>query len=269
MLRTLSTLAIVLLLIYLGLCALLFLSQRQMLFLPQGTRVAAKDTDFGLTIDAVHLRGWRINPGQARALLYFGGNAESIQGQSERFARWFPGHTIYLLAYRGYGASEGSPDEATLKSDALALYDAVAANHTSIDVLGRSVGSGVALHLAARRKLGRLALITPYDSIVAVAADHYPWFPVNWLLHQRFEASVDAAALDVPALLLIARFDQIIPPAHAEALASAFRRSTPKIQWLDTDHNTVEMDAHFALALQQHFRGEADKQTTAEPKPAQ
>jgi hypothetical protein len=249
----LSSLLITAVGIYLALCALLFLMQRQMLYLPQYTRVAAASTDFELVRDGLLLRGWRVNPGQPRALLFFGGNAEEIGYQRERFARWFPGHTIYLLAYRGYGASEGSPAEAALKGDALALYDAIAPQHAGVDALGRSVGSGVALHVAAQRPLGRLALITPYDSLVAVASRHYPFFPVGWLLRERFEAVADAPNVNVPTLLLLARQDEIIPPAHGEALARAFPQP-PTLQWLDTDHNTTEMDANFVLALQRHFR---------------
>ncbi len=251
--RMLSTLAITVVGIYLALCVMLFLMQRQMLYLPQYTRVAAASTDFELVHDGIRLRGWRVNPGQPRALLYFGGNAEDVGFQRERYARWFPGHTTYLVAYRGYGASDGSPTEVALKGDALALYDAVAPQHAGVDALGRSVGTGVALHLAARRSLGRLALITPYDSLVAVAAHHYPYFPVNWLLRERFEATLDAAQVELPTLLLLARQDEVIPPTHGEALARAFPRS-PTLQWLDTDHNTTEMDARFALALQRHFR---------------
>lgn len=239
-------------LIYLAVCALLWLLQRQLLFLPYSTRVDAASTDFELARGEVVLRGWRVNPGQPRALLYFGGNAEDIGWQRERYARWFPRHTVYLLAYRGYGASDGSPEERALKADALALYDRVSAEHAAVDVLSRSVGTGVALHLAARRAIGRLAMITPYDSLVAVAGHHYPWVPVDWLLHQRFDAAADARGVRVPTLLLVARQDEIIPPVHAQALANAFPQP-PHMQWLDTDHNTAEADPRFALALRQHF----------------
>lgn len=249
--------------IYLLLCLLLFLFQRQMLYLPQYTHVSASSTDFSLRSEGVDLRGWRVNPGQEQALLYFGGNAESVGYQRERFAQWFPQHTIYLIAYRGYGASGGSPSEAALKADALALYDQIAPQHRRIDLLGRSVGSGVALHLAARREVGRLALITPYDSLVAVARRHYPMFPVNWLLRERFDTAADAAQIRSPTLLLIARHDEIIAPAHAEALAATLPRP-PQIQWLDSDHNSVDMDIRFAHALQRFFRGESVTPANAE-----
>jgi pimeloyl-ACP methyl ester carboxylesterase len=262
--RMLTSLATLIVVAWLVLCALLFLLQRQMLFLPQSTRVPASRTDFALDRDGVVLRGWRLNPGQPRALLYFGGNAEQIGWQRERYARWFPGHTVYLVAYRGYGASDGSPTEADLKADALALYDRVAGAHAAVDVLARSVGTGVALHLAARRSIARLALITPYDSLVEVAGYHYPWMPVRWLLRERFDALSDAGQVTAPALLLIARQDEIIPPVHAERLARAFPRP-PAVQWLDSDHNTTEMDGRFALALQRHFRDAAWQHGGSDP----
>ncbi len=252
-LNMLGSLLLVVLATYVLLCAFLFFYQRQMLYLPQYTRVDAAQTDFELVRDEVRLRGWVVNPGQPRALLYFGGNAESIQFQREHYAQWFPDHTVYLLAYRGYGASEGKPTESVLKGDALALYDQVAPNHDGVDLLGRSVGAGIALHVAASRTIGRLALITPYDSMVAVARRHYPIFPVQWLLRERFDTTADAARVDAPTLLLIARHDRIIPPAHAEALARSLPQA-PHIQWLESDHNGVEMDARFGLALRQHFQ---------------
>lgn len=245
-------LAKTLLFAWLACCALLYLLQRQLLFMPSGTRVAAERTDFALQHAGMVLRGWRVNPGQPRALLYFGGNAEDVGQNRERFAQWFPGHTIYLLAYRGYGASEGSPDEVALKADALVLHDAVSGAHEGVDLLSRSLGTGVALHLAARRTVGRIALITPYDSLVAVAARHYPWVPVTWFLHQRFEAVRDAPDIRAPVLLLIARQDEIIPPAHAQVLAAAFPQP-PVIEWLDTDHNTVEADPRLTVALKRFF----------------
>ena len=264
MMRMLTSLSATIAVAWLALCALLFLLQRQMLYLPQSTRVPAASTDFALERDGVVLRGWRLNPGQSRALLYFGGNAEEIGWQRERYARWFPGHTIYLVAYRGYGASDGSPAEAALKADALALHDRVAGAHAAVDVLARSVGTGVALHLAARRSIGRLALITPYDSLVAVAGYHYPWMPVRWLLRERFDAAADAARVSAPTLLLVARQDEIIPPVHAERLARAFPQP-PAVQWLDSDHNTTEMDGRFALALQRQFRDAAWQHRAPDP----
>lgn len=238
--------------LYVLLCVALFALQSRMLYLPQFTRATAAETDFALEREGLVLRGWRVNPGKPAALLYFGGNAEAIGMQREDFARWFPDRTVYLLAYRGFGASDGSPSEAALKADALALFDHVRAQHTDISVLARSVGTGIGIHLAAAREISRLGLITPYDSLRAVATAHYPWFPVRWLLREPYDSMPLAAQVGWPTLLLIARFDEVIAPAHAERLAAAFP-SKPQIVYLDTDHNGVEQDGRFELALRKFF----------------
>ena len=92
---------------YLAICGLMYLRQDSLVYYPQYTRVAAADTDFSLEREGLVLRGWHHNPGRGDALLYFGGNAESVQHSARELAAWFPGRSIYVLAYRGYGASDG------------------------------------------------------------------------------------------------------------------------------------------------------------------
>ncbi|WP_196411322.1 alpha/beta fold hydrolase, partial [Xanthomonas translucens] len=159
MLRHLGIVAAIAAVAYLVVCALLYLGQRNLLYFPQATRVAAAQTDFTLQRSpALRLRGWQLNPGRDKVLLYFGGNAEDLRQARAQLAPLLPDYSGYLLAYRGYGASDGTPNEAALIGDALALYDHVRAAkpHAEIAVLGRSLGSGVASQLAARRPLARL-----------------------------------------------------------------------------------------------------------------
>ena len=138
---------------YAGICTYLYTQQRTLLYVPRFTRVAASHTDFSLVRGDATLRGWVVNPGQPRAILYFGGNGEAIQQNRSSFTQWFPGTTTYLLAYRGYGASDGAPEETLLFADALALYDDVHTAHPGmpISVIGRSLGSGIASYVASRR----------------------------------------------------------------------------------------------------------------------
>ena len=92
------------------------------------------------------------------------------------------------MDYRGYGFSTGVSTEATLYRDALKLYDSVKSKHTRISLGGRSLGTAVATYVAAYREVSKLALITPFDSIVNVAQGKYPVYPVHLLLHDTFDS---------------------------------------------------------------------------------
>ncbi|MGO4780104.1 alpha/beta hydrolase, partial [Lysobacter sp. 2RAB21] len=122
-------------------------------YFPQGTRLGVDMTDYTIARGDIVLRGWRLNAGREKALIYFGGNAERIENMRETLAQWFPDRTIYLLSYRGFGASDGAPEEAALVADGLAIFDQVAREHPGqpIAVIGRSLGSGVASFVAGKR----------------------------------------------------------------------------------------------------------------------
>jgi pimeloyl-ACP methyl ester carboxylesterase len=100
----------------------------------------------------------------------------------------FPDRAIYLLHYRGYGGSSGTPSEKALFADALTLFDEVRTKHSSVDVVGRSLGSGVAVYVASLRPVARLVLVTPFDSLEGLAALRFPYVPVKWLLRDKFES---------------------------------------------------------------------------------
>ena len=114
---------------YAAICAWLFAKQRELIYFPQATRVDAAQTDFVLARGDVQLHGWAVNPQAPRPVIYFGGNAESIQNRREQLERLLPGRSIYLVSYRGYGASGGTPSEDALLEDALALFDEVRTRH--------------------------------------------------------------------------------------------------------------------------------------------
>jgi pimeloyl-ACP methyl ester carboxylesterase len=137
------------------------------------------------------------------------------------FAAAFPDRAVYLVNYRGYGGSTGRPSEAALLSDAVATYDWVAARHDRIAVVGRSLGSGVAVALAAQRPVDRLVLVTPFDSIANVAADHFPFFPVRWLLRDRYDSLQRIGEVRAPVLVLIAEHDEVVRRARSDALIAA------------------------------------------------
>ena len=109
--------------------ALLAPLARELIYPRRGTRVAIDDSMHELDVGGTLLRGWVVNPGRDRALVYFGGNGERLELSREAVAHHFPDHTTYLMAYRGYGASEGQPSQGALSADAVALVDHVNERH--------------------------------------------------------------------------------------------------------------------------------------------
>lgn len=248
-LRVMVILALLAVLLYGAFCVALYLGQRQLVYHPETTRQVRQRPDFELARGGITLRGWVMNPGQQRALLYFGGNAERIEDARIELAQWFPDRTIYLLPYRGYGASDGVPTESALVADAIALFDQVAPHHASVAVIGRSLGSGVAVQLTAQRPVERLVLVTPFDSLVRVAASYYPWVPVDGLMRERFESWRHAAAIHVPVLLIRAGEDEIIPAERTAALAAAFPQAPTQQVVADAGHNTIQDYSEYRVSL--------------------
>ena len=240
-------------LLYLAGCAAVYGLQRSMLYHPQPARQVA---DFmTLPVDGASLQvSVRLQPG-APALLYFGGNAEDVSGTLPQFARLFPDHALYLMHYRGYGSSTGQPSETALHADALALYDRVRRDHGEIKVAGRSLGSGVAVRLASERPVARLALVTPYDSIEAVANEQFPWLPVRWLLKDRFDSTAVAGRVAAPTTLLVAQHDTLIRPERSAVLEKAFSPGLARTVVVPgADHNSIGASPVYGRALVEALR---------------
>ena len=176
----------------------------------------------------------------APVLLYFQGNAE----EAASFFLWapteLPRFTLAAVNYRGYGASTGRATEDRVKADALEIFDALASRYPGapIAVMGRSIGTGVAAYVAARRPVSAVVLVTPYDSILAVGQAAHPLLPVGLLLRQPFDVRPDAARVTAPTLFLTASNDTLIPESHATALAAVW--AGPKdFRRLAGGHNSI------------------------------
>ncbi len=107
-------------------------------------------------------------------------------------------------------------------ADALAVFDSLPPQYTDIAVVGRSLGSGVAVQLAAARPVSALVLVTPYDSLVSVGQDAMPWLPVSWLVKDRFESVRYAPRVACPTLVMMAGDDRVVAPARTRRLVAAF-----------------------------------------------
>ncbi|MEW5682872.1 MAG: alpha/beta fold hydrolase [Pseudomonadota bacterium] len=234
---------------YCLLCLLLYFLQRQLIYFPVSAQLPPTEPLILQQGDATVLVSQQ--PRDTRqALLYFGGNAEDVSISLPDFAAAFPGYAIYLMHYRGYGGSSGSPSEQALVADALALYDQLQAKHSDITVIGRSLGSGVAVQLAAQRKVTQLVLITPFDSLNALAQRQFPLFPVKWLLKDTYNSVAYAPAINSPTLLLLAEQDEIIGRGHTEALYQAFTPGVATLKSYRGSHNSELAASQIAAWLQ-------------------
>ncbi|WP_445940953.1 alpha/beta hydrolase [Pseudomonas sp.] len=220
--RTVVTILLWAAALYVLLCVALLVFQRSIIYFPQPRAIDNPNTLLKLPIEnAEVLVSTRPLKGR-NALIYFGGNGEDVTLNLPEFSQAFSDHALYLLHYRGYGGSSGSPSEEAIQGDALTFFDQVYAQHPCTVVVGRSLGSGVAVRLASQRPAAHLVLITPYNSIQELAQSRFPYIPVQWLLKDKFESWKYAQQIRVPTLLISAEQDQVIPRASTDALFSHF-----------------------------------------------
>jgi len=235
---------------------LLYLAQDKLIFVPRKMdndflnwiREAYPNAEVKIkTPDNVMLQGWYVkNSSEKRSplLIYFGGNAEEVSGHIMELDD-FKGWSLLLVNYRGYGLSEGKPSEKNLFNDALLLYDTFS-NRADIDptrivAFGRSLGTGVAVYLAAQRPLKGVILVSPYDSIRSIAQEVYPLVPVSKLLKHHFDVMIYAPSIKIPMLALIAQEDEVISPSHSFALIKAWGGPTEQKILENVDHNNITM----------------------------
>ncbi len=245
-LRWLQVIIGVLLTLYLGACATFYTKQNQMLYHPTKVTASNQKASVAWQRDGQTLRITQIVRMGDQAIMYFGGNAEDVLHTAKKLAQVFPERSIYALNYRGYSGSTGEPSEQALIGDAVALFDKIHETQTHVQVMGRSLGSGVAVQLAHARPVERLALVTPYDSIVSVAHDHFPYFPMSILVKDKYRSVRYAPDIKIPVTLLVAGKDTLIPPNHAMQLAQKFPPESVKVITFEmAEHNSISREPDF------------------------
>ncbi len=236
--------------LYVLACIYLFLQHRSMLYFPQPRQGGGAASVMNVDLDGQKLKLSARPLAGPEAVLYFGGNGEDVSLSLEPLAQTFPGKAIYLVHYRGYGGSEGKPTEAGLVADGIALFDRLHTSHPQITVIGRSLGSGVAVHLASVRPVQRLVLITPFNSIAELAQQRFPMFPVQWLMLDKYDSWRYAPKVTAPTTLVIASDDEMIPRASSERLFSQFQPGVAsKVVIKRRGHNSISDDDGYLSAL--------------------
>ena len=231
--------------VYLLLVLLLYGYQRNFIYFPSGVG------NGGLPVESFFNQAQQIdvvvlNPGKERAIIYFGGNAESVAGSAVILAKAFTEHSLYAVNYRGYATSTGVPSENALNSDALHIYDRLAGRHLRITVIGRSLGSGVATYLAAQRKVEKMVLITPFDSVLNIARDKLPFFPITLLLKDTYDSVGRVKQIVAKTLVILAEQDQVIAARHSQRLIGAFAKGQVQVRIIaGSGHNDLAKSAEY------------------------
>ena len=254
LLKFFKIIGIIMGIIYLAICTLLYVKQDDLLFHPQPNTQqevaeilkATPDFDtFSFVMNDGNKTCGYISKDTIKEklplVLYFGGNAEEVSHLSD-FKKYFPNTMMALINYRSFGLSQGVISEKTMFSDALEVYDKLITNPevdaNKVIVIGRSIGTGVATYLSSQRKTNATVLITPYENMIDVAFEKYPFVPISLLIKHRFESDKYAPSISTPMLALISANDQIIPKHHAYKLKEAWKGKTEALE-VDEDHNSI------------------------------
>ena len=220
--RRMLTVLVGLALVYAAVCVGLFLMQRSFIYFPQPRHAPPGTPLLTFSVDGRQVLATMRERAGDRALVYFGGNSEDVSGSLPGLGTLFPDHALYLLHYPGYGGAPGKPTEAALVADGLALFDEVVRKHPRVTVIGRSLGSGVAVQVASARPVEQLVLVAPYDSIEGVAESRFPMIPVSWILQDKFDSGSRVSGIKAPTLIIEVEGDKVIPRASTERLFARF-----------------------------------------------
>ncbi|KAJ3273734.1 hypothetical protein HDV01_004013 [Terramyces sp. JEL0728] len=256
-----------------GLATILYLNQNKILYpssFPQGSREnVPKPSEYDMhdwedvslrSADGVIVKGYLIRKktgdGVANTtLIYYHANAGNM-GHRLPIARALQFHlncNIFMLSYRGYGLSEGLPDERGMKLDAQAAFDYVISHNqlknSKVIIYGQSIGGAVAIHTTAKNQ-GKHKLI---PSVVP----HLKYF--TWLCHQIWNSELEIAKLDkIPILFLSGKTDELIPPSHMNALHGIVKdvgnKKTSFAEFKDGKHNDTCIQPGYFEAIAEFWK---------------
>ena len=242
---------------------MLFFAQRSLLFpIPQTVRTTPEAAGFPeaeehvlTTADGEKVIVWHVpaRPGHA-VVLYFPGNGDFLAGLVGRFRDiTADGTGLVALSYRGYAGSSGQPSEQGLLRDAAAAYAFTAARYSAerIVVWGFSLGSGVAVALAAEQPVGKLILEAPYTSIADVAGSVFRFAPVRWLMRDPFHSDQRIARVTAPLLIMHGARDPTIPISFGERLFALAHEPKQFVRFPEGGHN--DLDDYGAIETARRF----------------
>lgn len=254
--------------VYLGGVAVPYFKQRDMLFpIPPVGRTAPADAGLPqaeehvlTTEDGEKVIVWHVpaRPGHA-VVLFFHGNGDFLAGRAGRFRKLTSDGTgLVALSFRGYAGSTGSPSEQGLMKDAAAAYAFTAARYEARRIVawGFSLGSGVAVTIAAQHPVGKLVLEAPYTSTVDVAASLFRYVPVRWLMRDQFRSDERIAHVNVPLLIMHGDADAAINVRFGERLFELAHEPKQFVRFAGGGHENL--DDFGAIETVRRFIGAPD-----------
>jgi len=250
---------------YLGFAALMYFAQRSLMYFPEKLRTTPATAGLPQaqeavldTADGEKVIVWHVPPRSDQpVVVYFHGNGGSLRLRVDRFQRVAAaGVGLIALSYRGYGGSTGRPTEAGLIEDARAAYAFAAERYPAarIALWGESLGSGVAVALAAERPIARMILDSPFTSALDLARANYWYLPVRLLMKDQFRSDERIAGVKVPVLILHGEVDQIIPIAYGERLYAKIQGPKRFVRFPGGYH--VDLDRHGGADVALRFLSE-------------
>jgi len=204
------------------------------------------------TPDGDRLIGARLGKasGEKPLLLGFGGNAWNADAVALTLHGLFPDHEVIAFHYRGYPPSSGTPSAQALFADALTIFDHLQQQRTpKVVAFGFSIGSGVAANLAHHRELAGLILVTPFDSLKALAREHFSWAPTGLLLRHHMPTVDLVKDRPTPTALIAAGRDTIVPARRTEPLRSVIPNLVLDRTIADAGHNDLYQHPSFVAAM--------------------
>jgi pimeloyl-ACP methyl ester carboxylesterase len=210
------------------------------------------------TPDGDRLMGTRLGntSSEKPLLLGFGGNAWNADAAALTLHRLFPDHEVVAFHYRGYPPSSGTPGARALFADALTIFDHLERERPrKVVAVGFSIGSGVAAYLAHHRTLAGLILVTPFDSLKALAREHFSWAPTDLLLRHHMPTIDLVKDRQTPTALIMAGRDTIVPARRSEPLRSAIPNLVLDRTIADAGHNDLYQHPAFAAAMREAAAG--------------
>jgi hypothetical protein len=250
---------------YCGLLLLVYLGQRALQYFPERARTPPAAAGLPEAEEVVldssggeRVIVWHIPPrGEKPVVLYFHGNGGSLRWRVDRFrALAADGNGLIALSYRGYGGSSGRPTEKGLIDDALTAYAFAAAHYPAsrLALWGESLGTGVAVALAAQKPVGRIVLESPFTSIADIAAQIYWFFPVRLLIKDSFRSDLLIGTVTAPFLILHGDKDSIVPITLGDQLYKLITAPKRFVRFPGAGHN--ELAAYGALEAAKQFLSE-------------